>query len=246
MQKFIVLGTVLSLLVLSLLLTGCSTSKNTGPPVPEVTEGGGCKEARVLFPAPVLSPPVGCREYTATIVNDGGPGQVVVIADTLGSFSSNIVSELLYLKAGQRQTVAIYVPNLLEQYTPNDVNQNYIGGIIGGIDAKTLASAHDLGIVIGMTLGPAILITPTSAGPGTQITINGFYFTPQATISEADISCNQVPFAGNQVYTVDGTGKFTITLTLPSSATGDMFYIEVTDSSGKTGAMIVGSSITTQ
>ena len=80
---------------------------------------------------------------------------------------------------------------------------------------------------------PTLVLNPSSDTPGSKFTVDGFYFTPGATINDADILWDNSPLTGSYVNNVDNTGYFTMALTLSSNSSPGTHTIEVTDSSGK-------------
>jgi hypothetical protein len=82
-------------------------------------------------------------------------------------------------------------------------------------------------------IAPTLTSTPSSGSPGTSITLNGYNFTPNATVPITNITWSGTPFSGNQIYNVDSTGNFLFTFTLIASTAPGSYIIVVTDSSGK-------------
>jgi hypothetical protein len=78
----------------------------------------------------------------------------------------------------------------------------------------------------------SITLTPSSVSPGSQFTINAFDFTPYGSVKMSEIMLNGVPCTG-PTYTLDGTGKAAITITLSTSQTPGNYAVVVIDSAGK-------------
>ena len=82
-------------------------------------------------------------------------------------------------------------------------------------------------------LSSNIILTPTSGSPGSIITINGYNFTPNGTVTSSNILWSGLPTTGGQTFNIDGTGHVSFTLTLSTTQSVGTYIIKVTDSGGK-------------
>ena len=78
-----------------------------------------------------------------------------------------------------------------------------------------------------------IALTPASGIPGTQIEVNGYNFTPGATVKTGDILWNDVPLAAGTTFNVDRSGTVTFSLNIATSTSPGIYTLVVKDSSGK-------------
>lgn len=79
---------------------------------------------------------------------------------------------------------------------------------------------------------PTLTVSPASIQPGNRILITGLNFTPYGTILSANVVFGGNPSVG-PTFTVDGTGRFAMSLTISPQRSAGTYTIVVTDSAGK-------------
>lgn len=103
--------------------------------------------------------------------------------------------------------------------------------VLGGTYTATARSATTgqavSAQVVVQHLTPSVRLGPTTALPGTRVTVDGSGFAPDSRLT---ISLNGVTVG---TVTANGAGAFSTAVTVPSAATGGTNTVTVTDSAGR-------------